>query len=167
MLCASVYICVLTPRSKEEVLVQRRALTKIAFPGRWDVSAAGHVAAGETAQATAARELQEELGVVGLPAPERLMETVSVATMNGGSFKEHEFIDVFAVFVDADAQARMVLRLQETEVMDARWMPLREVAAAWKRRDSSFAVTDNMDTTVLDELAKWARAKAAQHELQC
>lgn len=43
-------------------VLQRRALAKAAFPGRLDVSAAGHLAAGEVPH-DGIRELEEELGL--------------------------------------------------------------------------------------------------------
>src|SRR3569833_2234884 len=45
-----------------EIVLQRRALTKDTFPGRWDASAAGHWRFGETAE-QASREIAEELGI--------------------------------------------------------------------------------------------------------
>ncbi len=46
-----------------ELLLQKRSRLKDRHPNVWDSSAAGHVGAGEEYDATAARELQEELGV--------------------------------------------------------------------------------------------------------
>ncbi|MBA3650339.1 MAG: NUDIX domain-containing protein, partial [Chthoniobacterales bacterium] len=46
-----------------ELLLQKRSRWKDGHPGLWDSSAAGHVGAGEEYDATAARELIEELGV--------------------------------------------------------------------------------------------------------
>ena len=45
-----------------ELLLQKRSRWKDRHPGLWDSSAAGHVGAGEEYDATAARELGEELG---------------------------------------------------------------------------------------------------------
>jgi isopentenyldiphosphate isomerase len=50
------------PRS-EELVLQQRSLAKDTFPGCWDATAAGHWRFGETA-AQAAREIEEELGIV-------------------------------------------------------------------------------------------------------
>lgn len=47
---------------KGEILMQKRAMTKAVYPGVWDISAAGHVAAGETMEEAALREIKEELG---------------------------------------------------------------------------------------------------------
>ncbi len=49
--------------SKGEVLLQKRSMQKESWPGRWDVSAAGHLSAGETPEQAALKELFEELGV--------------------------------------------------------------------------------------------------------
>ncbi len=46
-----------------ELLLQKRSRWKDRHPELWDSSAAGHVAAGEDYEITAARELREELGV--------------------------------------------------------------------------------------------------------
>jgi isopentenyl-diphosphate Delta-isomerase len=61
-----------------DVYVQRRSASKDRHPLKLDSSAAGHVDPGETYEQTAARELQEELGlhaplerIVRIPASER------------------------------------------------------------------------------------------------
>jgi len=45
------------------LFVQKRAETKDTFPGHYDSSASGHLAAGENYDACAVREIQEELGL--------------------------------------------------------------------------------------------------------
>ncbi|MBN1696938.1 MAG: NUDIX domain-containing protein [Spirochaetales bacterium] len=45
------------------IYLQRRALTKDLFPGYWDTSVGGHVAAGETIGEALAREGREELDI--------------------------------------------------------------------------------------------------------
>ena len=49
--------------SRGEILLQKRSDSKESYPGLLDVSAAGHVSAGETPIQTALRELKEELGI--------------------------------------------------------------------------------------------------------
>ena len=53
-----------------ELCVHRRALSKAIYPGYWDVAAGGMVQAGEDYALSAARELEEELGVAGVPLRE-------------------------------------------------------------------------------------------------
>ena len=45
------------------LLMQQRSLNKDSNPGKWDVSAAGHVSSGQTSTESAIRETQEELGI--------------------------------------------------------------------------------------------------------
>jgi 8-oxo-dGTP pyrophosphatase MutT (NUDIX family) len=56
---------VLVRRSSGEVYVHRRSDAKDLWPGRHDCAAGGVVAAGERPDDAAARELAEELGIVG------------------------------------------------------------------------------------------------------
>jgi len=49
--------------SDGRLLVHRRSITKDVWPGMWDLAAGGVVAAGETYEAAARRELVEELGI--------------------------------------------------------------------------------------------------------
>ena len=46
-----------------DLLLQRRSPKKDIHPGLWDISAAGHLAAGDTSGNAACREVLEELGV--------------------------------------------------------------------------------------------------------
>lgn len=48
---------------RNQVLLQKRSLQKKLYPHAWTVSASGHVTFGDTYEATAQRELQEEIGV--------------------------------------------------------------------------------------------------------
>src|SRR5213592_4166049 len=67
-----------------DVYLQQRSRWKDRHPLKWDSSAAGHVAAGETYDDTAQRELKEELGV-DVPLERIFRLTASSRT-------DHEFI---------------------------------------------------------------------------
>jgi 8-oxo-dGTP pyrophosphatase MutT (NUDIX family) len=56
------------------IFVHRRTARKLVFPGRYDMFVGGVVGAGETYDAAALREAEEELGVSGLPAPTPLLK---------------------------------------------------------------------------------------------
>ena len=58
---ATVHIWLYT--SDKKILLQQRAFTKKVFPGLWDISVAGHIAAGEGILTAAKREVFEELGL--------------------------------------------------------------------------------------------------------
>jgi 8-oxo-dGTP pyrophosphatase MutT (NUDIX family) len=61
----STYILVLDSRGR--IYVQKRTMTKDVYPGYNDPVAGGVVLAGESYEDGAARELEEELGITGVP----------------------------------------------------------------------------------------------------
>lgn len=49
--------------NKDRILVQQRSYQKDTNPGKWDVSAAGHVSAGQSSLEATLREIEEEVGI--------------------------------------------------------------------------------------------------------
>jgi isopentenyldiphosphate isomerase len=105
---------ILVFNSAGDLCVHRRTLSKAIYPGYWDVAAGGMVQAHESYAESAARELEEELGVSGV------------------ALRAHEqfFFDqpgnrvwcaVFSAVWDGP------LRLQPEEVLEARFIPVDEV----------------------------------------
>ncbi|MGI9047777.1 MAG: NUDIX hydrolase [Rubrobacteraceae bacterium] len=93
------------------LLVQRRAAVKDTWPGRLDVTAAGHLAAGETTL-DGLRELDEELGLT--PDPELLIplgtRRIEQEIPDGRDCEFHE------VFLLLDQTPPEEMSLQEEEV---------------------------------------------------
>ena len=58
----SVHVWLLDPVGRA-LLLQKRSMKKDTFPGRWDISVAGHIGAGDDARGAAVREAEEELGI--------------------------------------------------------------------------------------------------------
>jgi isopentenyldiphosphate isomerase len=65
LLHRSTYILVFNARS--EIYVQKRTMTKDVFPGYFDPATGGVVLAGESYEESAVRELEEEMGIRGVP----------------------------------------------------------------------------------------------------
>ena len=100
--------------SAGEMCVHRRTLSKAIYPGYWDVAAGGMVQVDETYAESAARELEEELGVGGVTL----------------TAHEQFFFDqpgnriwcaVFSAVWDGP------LKLQPEEVIEARFITVEEV----------------------------------------
>ena len=52
-----------------EIFLQKRAAGKLVAPGKWDTSVGGHLAAGQSYEEAARREMEEELGISGEAMP--------------------------------------------------------------------------------------------------
>jgi isopentenyl-diphosphate delta-isomerase len=109
---------------KNEILVQKRADNKRFDPGLWDISAAGHVSAGETSLQAGIRETKEELG---LDIPESnlvFLCTVEEHTVfNNGAYVNNEFDDVYVVQVDIDISD---IKLLDGEVEKVKFLSIEE-----------------------------------------
>ncbi len=114
------HVWIVTPDGR--VLLQKRSLEKENWPGYWDVSAAGHVSAGETAAEAAVRETFEELGVQ--IAPDELRR-IGVAreqnVLRDGTYLDNEEHEIFIVEREVDPSA---LTLQAGEVDDVQLVEL-------------------------------------------
>lgn len=114
---------------KLQVLLQRRALDKDAFPGCYDISSAGHIPAGEGFRKSAVRELKEELDVTA-------KEDDLICCMDrhidietefwGKPFKDHQFSRVFILFIDPDTP----ISFPDREVDSILWMDADEALKA-------------------------------------
>lgn len=106
---------------KGELLVQRRALSR-AMPGLWACTG-GSALQGEDSEAALLRESREEMGIE--PELSRAARVLSYTTAD-------TLTDVYLVPYEGDAAQ---LRLQEEEVMDAKWISPEELAACIGKDD--------------------------------
>jgi len=101
--------------SKNELLLQRRALTVDNFPGALSISVLGHVDAGEHSSATVRREIQEELGIDTSPLTiEFLFSYFSEATLSA-TYIDRQFNDVYLARTDLDLSH---IHIDPSEVSD-------------------------------------------------
>ena len=71
-------------------------MSKESFPGLWDISAAGHITAGDTSQRAAVRELEEELGIAAKEGELEFLFTIKGFYEDvSRPFLDHEFSDVY------------------------------------------------------------------------
>ena len=117
------HVWIVTPERR--VILQRRSLLKLNYPGLWDVSAAGHVSAGESAIEAAVRETQEEIGLTITPGElGHVMTTREHAVLNAGTYIDNEIHDVFVVRQAVDLTS---LRLDPAEVDGGRLVAIEEL----------------------------------------
>lgn len=82
-------VLVLVYDTQNKVYLQKRSQQKSLYPGRYDLSATGHVRAGEALEEAALRELNEELGID--TARLKLIHELPASVDTG-----HEFITLFS-----------------------------------------------------------------------
>lgn len=124
-----------------QVLLQQRSAHKDSFPGCYDVSSAGHIAAGDDYLESAQRELQEELGIAAGPDELEfagLFDSGDIlAEFDGKTFHDRE---ISAVYIYRQDVQEGELRLQPEEVDGVCWMDARECMAKIKNGDGRFCI---------------------------
>lgn len=110
----------------QDLLQQQRTFDKSIMPGAWDISVGGHVTAGESYLDAAIRETEEELGLDW--APERFIRIGRVMSQLRlpGWNAPHNVVGENFVVVERDL-AVADLRLQEEEVLGARWYSIDQL----------------------------------------
>lgn len=121
------------PDGSFDLLLQKRSSTKDSYAGCYDISAAGHVDAGEGAEdhyrQAALRELSEELGIRAEAAQ---LHYVGKRRVHHVSGKDHSFKDeeLSYVFIYEETVNENELTLQASEVESVRWMEYEAVRDA-------------------------------------
>lgn len=102
-------------------VLQKRSLAKDSCPGLFSTSCAGHVDAGETYDAAAARELGEELGVpASAAASVKFLFAMAPSAETGQEFvRVYQLSDYAGVLVPAPAEIDALAVLPPEEI-DAR-----------------------------------------------
>ena len=123
-----------------EVLLQKRAMNKDSFPGRFDTSSAGHIQAGDEPLESAIRELGEELGIKAESAdlePAGSFKIQYEKEFYGKMFKDNEiaFVFVYRKPVDIDK-----LILQKEELDSVEWFNLKETYEECRKHNQKFCV---------------------------
>jgi 16S rRNA (adenine1518-N6/adenine1519-N6)-dimethyltransferase len=106
------------------VLLQKRSAGMKIDPGKWDVSAGGHVDEGQTYELAAEQELQEELGITGLQ-PRGF----------GNEFLGDCFLKLYTLILPSDAK----LKAGAEEVSEVRWFTLEELELLLRRQPADCA----------------------------
>lgn len=105
----------------DEVLLQRRALSKYHTPGLWANTCCTHPHWNEDPADCANRRLVEELGIHNLDL--ELRDHVEYRADVGDDLIEHEVVDIFV----AHMSKTQSFAINPLEVVQTRWMSLQEL----------------------------------------
>lgn len=131
------------------VLLQKRALIKDSFPGRYDTSSAGHIHAGDEPIESAVRELYEELGIKAEVSDFTYAGNFRVKyekEFHGKLFKDNEvaFVYLYSEAIDIDT-----LTLQEEEVEAVEWFEINYTLEECLKHNQKFCVpVDGLKTVI-------------------
>ena len=123
-----------------QVLLQKRAMNKDSFPGRFDTSSAGHIQAGDEPIESALRELHEELGIQAVKEDLDFAGTFRIQyekEFHGKMFRDNE---VAFVYVYQKPVNMKELTLQKEELDLVEWFDLEYVYEACKAHNQKFCV---------------------------
>jgi isopentenyl-diphosphate delta-isomerase len=107
--------------ARDEVLIQRRALSKYHTPGLWANTCCTHPLWDEAPYDCAVRRLHEELGITGLAPHHR--DRVEYRADVGNGLIEHEVVDLFLV----EVPVAFAVDPNPEEVAETAWVPLHQL----------------------------------------
>lgn len=118
---ASIHLWVV---KKDEVLLQKRSMSKESFPGCYDATVAGHVSAGEDYRTAVIRECSEEIGV---QLTDMQINEIGVLPLVIGrkdiNFISREHNHVFIVEIERDLE----ICIDEEEIQELKWMRISDI----------------------------------------
>ncbi len=109
--------------SNNQVLLQRRSKTKKMWPNMWDVTAGGHVDAGEFGFETVIRETKEELGIE-LDNNNITFIGSAISSHTKNDILDNHFNEYYIVNKDIDITK---LSLDPEEVSEVKWINKDEI----------------------------------------
>ena len=109
--------------SKNQVLLQKRSKNKRMWPDMWDITAGGHVDAGEFGFQSVLRESEEELGIK-LKKEDLTFIGSSLSTNIKGDIVNKYFNEYYIATKEIDETK---LHLQKEEVSEVKWIDKDEI----------------------------------------
>ncbi len=101
-----------------QILMQQRSYKKDTNPGKWDISAAGHVFAGQTPLESAVREISEEVGIEIEEKDLEYILTYKKESYVREDYKDKQIFDCYIAKVKEINMKKIIL--QESEVADSK-----------------------------------------------
>jgi len=129
-------VAVFIINSRKQVLLQRRSATKKLWPNMWDITAGGHVLAGEFGFQSIIRECKEELGI-DLNKEDITFIGTSISTNIKSNIINNHFNEYYIVNKEIDETK---LQLQKEEVSEVKWIEKDEIIK--KIKDNYNGITD-------------------------
>ena len=133
-----------------EIMLQLRGKDKALYPGMWDISAAGHVAAGEEPLTSAVREIEEE---IGLKIKEEDLAFFKIEKFSRvyKEIKNNEFCYAYFYRFDGDIKG---LKLQAEEVDKVVFLPIDKIEKDLEKNPEKYVPHGKYWYEVFEEVKK-------------
>ena len=129
-------VCLFIINSKNQVLLQKRSANKKTWPNMWDVTAGGHVLAGEFGFQAIIRECKEELGIK-LDKNEITFIGSAISSNKRNDIINNYFNEYYIANKEIDETK---LQLQKEEVAEVKLIDKNEIIE--KIKDNYNGITD-------------------------
>lgn len=138
--------------NKDEFLTHLRAPFKDLHPNCWDSRFGGHVRAGQSADETAIRELEEEIGIKA-----KIEELIKgrIYKHDGGTNKE--FINVYYFKLRQNDS----IKFNDKEVVEVKWMAVPEILKSAKDNPDKWATRVSTVEKIYED---WKNLKNHEHK---
>lgn len=123
-----VNLWIINPKTKQ-ILIQKRSKNKDVSPNKWDLTAGGHVDAGETSLEAIIRETKEELGID--ISSDKILKVFEIKHDK----VKRNFVDVYLLEKDVSIKN---IKLQYDELSDVRYFSLEELIHVHNTKDPNF-----------------------------
>lgn len=135
---------------KNEILLQQRAHDKDKNPDMWDISAAGHISAGQDSLSAAAREINEEVSV-NLGRHVEISDFRYMFCFRREQIVNDEYVDrqFFDFFILRQPDLRLEdIKMQESEVQAVKFCTMSELRELIEKhelveRDAEYAALED------------------------
>lgn len=118
--------------SKKDILLAKRAFTKLHSPGVWGPAVAGTNDKGETYESNIAKETMEELGL-------KLDFNKSIKILRNSKDKPHNFFCQWFT-ATTDIEAKDII-FDKVEVAEVKWFSKEELIKEIKKHPDDFLIT--------------------------
>ena len=107
--------------SSNKILIQQRSENKDKYPGKWDISVAGHVSSGYYSVESAYIEVMEEIGHQ-IPASVKVADFRYITSFRDSrkvndNFIENQFYDLFVLYLDVNS-SELDIQLSEVQKIE-------------------------------------------------
>lgn len=131
--------------SQNQVLLQKRSSKKKLWPNLWDISAGGHVLAGEFGFQAIIREIKEELGI-DIDKKDITFIGASTSVNKKGEIENKHFNEYYIVNKDVNISE---LNLDSEEVSEVKWF----------EKDDILNKIENNYEDITDKIGCWEYLK--------